>query len=60
MLEKKFSTRFKKDLKKYSHKKNIIQEFNEVLKLLLSNSKPPRNITTIHFPEIMRRIGNAT
>lgn len=41
MLERKFSTRFKKDLKKYEHKKEIIKEFNEILKLLLSNTKLP-------------------
>lgn len=36
MLERKFSTRFKKDLKKYEHKKEVIKELNEVLKLILS------------------------
>lgn len=41
MLDKKFSTRFKKDLKKYEHKKEVIKEFNEVLKLLLSQTRLP-------------------
>lgn len=41
MLEKKFSTRFKKDLKKYEHKMEVIKEFHEVLKMLLSGSKLP-------------------
>lgn len=41
MLDKKFSTRFKKDLKRYAHKKDVIKEFNDVLKLLLSKTKLP-------------------
>ena len=41
MIDRKFSTRFKKDLKKYEHRKEIIKEFNEVLKLLLSKTKLP-------------------
>ncbi|PJD98316.1 MAG: type II toxin-antitoxin system mRNA interferase toxin, RelE/StbE family [Parachlamydia sp.] len=41
MLERKFSTRFKKDLKKYEHKKEVIKELNEVLKLILSKKKLP-------------------
>jgi mRNA interferase YafQ len=41
MLDKKFSTRFKKDLKKYEHKKEILKEFNDVLKMLLSRKKLP-------------------
>lgn len=41
MLDRKFSTRFKKDLKKFQHKKEVIQEFNEVLKLLLQGVKLP-------------------
>lgn len=41
MLDRKFSTRFKKDLKKYRHKKEILQELNEILKLLLAEKKLP-------------------
>lgn len=41
MLNKKFSTQFKKDLKKFAHKKEIIKEFNEVLGLLLTRKKLP-------------------
>lgn len=41
MLDKKFSTRFKKDLKKYEHKKEVIKEFNQILKLLLAKDKLP-------------------
>lgn len=41
MLDRKFSTRFKKDLKRYEDKKEVIKEFNEVLKLLLSRKKLP-------------------
>lgn len=41
MLDKKFSTRFKKDLKRYEHKKEVLKEFNEVLKMLLSQEKLP-------------------
>lgn len=41
MIDRKFSTRFKKDLKKFEHKKDVLREFNEVLKLLLSRTKLP-------------------
>lgn len=41
MLDRKVSTRFKKDLKKYEHKKEVIKELNEVLKLLLFKEKLP-------------------
>ena len=41
MLEKKFSTRFKKDLKKYAHNKEVIRELGEILKILLSKTKLP-------------------
>lgn len=41
MLDRKFSTRFKKDLKKFEHKKEVLKELNEVLKLLLSKTKLP-------------------
>jgi len=41
MLNRKFSTRFKKDFKKYEHKKEVLKEFGEVLKLLLSEQKLP-------------------
>lgn len=41
MLDRKFSTRFKRDLKKYGYKKEIIKEFNVVLNLLLSRKKLP-------------------
>lgn len=42
MLKRKFSTRFKKDLMKYEHKKEIIKEFNEILKLLLVEEELPK------------------
>lgn len=41
MLEQKYSTRFKKDLKKYQHKKDVIEELGKVLKALLTKSKLP-------------------
>ena len=41
MLERKFSTRFKKDLKKYEHKKEVIKSLNDVLDLLISKKKLP-------------------
>lgn len=41
MLEKRFSTRFKKDLKKYQHKPNVLKEFNDVLKMLISQKELP-------------------
>jgi mRNA interferase YafQ len=41
MLDKRFSTRFKRDLKRYKHRKEVIKEFNEVLKLLLAGKKLP-------------------
>jgi mRNA interferase YafQ len=41
MLDKKFSTRFKKDLKRYEHRKDVLKEFNEVLKFLLSQTELP-------------------
>jgi mRNA interferase YafQ len=39
MLKPVFSSRFKKDLKKYQHHKDILQEFNEVLKLLMNKKE---------------------
>ena len=39
MLDKKFSTRFKKDLKRYEHNKEILKELNDILKMLLSKTK---------------------
>lgn len=44
MLDRKFSTRFKKDIKKYSHKREVIEEFNEVLKIAFYNRKVARKI----------------
>lgn len=41
MLNRKLSTRFKTDLKRYEHKKEVIKELNEVLKVLLSGAKLP-------------------
>lgn len=36
MLEPRYSTRFKKDLKKFQFNKQILKEFNEILKILLA------------------------
>jgi len=41
MLDRKFSTRFKRDLKKFQHKKEVLSELNEVLKSLLLKKKLP-------------------
>lgn len=41
MLSRKFSTQFKRDLKKYQHKQDVLEEFEEVLKILLSGKKLP-------------------
>ena len=41
MLEPDYSTRIKKDLKNFQHKKEVLKEFNEVLKLLLAKKKLP-------------------
>lgn len=41
MLDRKYSTRFKKDLKRYEHNREVVKELNEVLKLLLSKMKLP-------------------
>ena len=41
MLEPEFSHRFKKDLKKYQHKHSILKALDDVLKLLLSETKLP-------------------
>lgn len=49
MLDRKFSTRFTKDLKKYEHRKEVIGELNEVLKLLLSQLKLPEKYKDHHL-----------
>lgn len=41
MLDPDYCTRIKKDIKKFQHKKEILKEFNEVLKLLLAEQKLP-------------------
>ena len=41
MLSIKYVTRFKKDLKKYQHHISILQELNNVLKLLLERKALP-------------------
>lgn len=41
MLDKKYSTKFKGDLKKYQHNKEILKEFDDVLKILLAQKKLP-------------------
>jgi mRNA interferase YafQ len=41
MLNRKFSSRFKKELKKYEHKPDVLKEFNEVLKFLLFGKQLP-------------------
>ena len=41
MLEPDYGTRFKKDLKKYQHKKKVLKELDEVLAMLLAEKKLP-------------------
>lgn len=41
MIDRKFSSRFKKDLKKYENKKTVIKEFSVILSILLSGKKLP-------------------
>ena len=41
MLDRRYSTKFKKDLKKYQYKKQVLQQLNDVLKLLLIKEKLP-------------------
>lgn len=41
MLNKRFSTKFKGDLKKYQYNKSILKEFNDVLKMLIKQQKLP-------------------
>lgn len=41
MLSIKYVTRFKKDLKRYQHQISILQELNDVLKLLLAEKPLP-------------------
>lgn len=41
MLEPEFSHQFKKDLKKYQHKKLVLQIFDDVLTLLVLKTKLP-------------------
>jgi len=41
MLNRKYSSRFKKDLKKFSHKKEVLEEFDSILKLLIAKEKLP-------------------
>lgn len=41
MLDKKFSVRFKKDLKRFEHRKEVLKILNEVLGILLSQRKLP-------------------
>jgi len=60
MLDKKFSTRFKKDLKKYQHNKEVIKEFNDVLKLLLSKTTLPEKYKDHNLTSNLRPTENAT
>ena len=48
MLEVKNSVKFKKDLKKFKHQQAIVEELNEVLKLL-SNQLPLTKKYCDHF-----------
>ncbi len=41
MLSIKYVTRFKKDLKKYQHQVSLLQDLNDVLKLLIAKRKLP-------------------
>ena len=41
MLKPEYSTRFKKDIKRYLHKQDVIDKLNEVIKLLLNKKKLP-------------------
>ena len=59
MLKPVFSSRFKKDLKRYQHHKDILQEFNEVLKLLMNKKELTENIEIIFCAVITRDIENA-
>ena len=41
MLSIKYVTKFKKDLKRYQHQNSILQELNDVFKLLLAEKTLP-------------------
>lgn len=41
MLKPEYSTRFKKDLKRYQHKQDVIDALNDVIQLLLKKKKLP-------------------
>lgn len=41
MLKPEYSTRFKKDIKRYQHKQDVIDELNDVIQLLLKKKKLP-------------------
>jgi addiction module toxin, RelE/StbE family len=41
MLDPDFCTKIKRDLKKYRHKKDVIEELDKVLKILLQETKLP-------------------
>jgi len=41
VLKPEYSSRFKKDIKRYQHKQDIIDELNEVIQLLLKKKKLP-------------------
>lgn len=41
MLSIKYVTKFKKDIKKYQHQNSLLQELNNVLKLLLAEMPLP-------------------
>lgn len=42
MLNLEYSTRFKKDMKRYQQKQDVIDAFNEVIQLLLKKKKLPK------------------
>ena len=43
MLSIKYVTQFKKDLKRYQHQNSILQELNDILKLLLAEKTLPES-----------------
>lgn len=49
MLKPTPTTKFKKDLKKFEHRKRIIQDLDYVIKLLVKQLPLEKNISIIHW-----------
>ena len=45
MLKLEYSTRFKRDIKRYQHKQDVIDDLNDVIQILLKKKKlPEKNV----------------